>query len=163
MKFFINKYHSHEITTYMGVMCKSTTTSVCDRHLSFCTWPGLCLEKKKQTTSVIPEQQSSSSWLQIKDDPCHTARDIITLLPVLLLAPLSLPSLLLLSSLCFAFIYLPMKSPQPKTLPLGSEKANIMPLGAFQAGSSGHISLWGHSQVPPGFPSAPSACQPGSR
>lgn len=45
MKLLFSKYHSHEITEYTGVMSKSTTTSVCDRHSSSCTWPGLSLEK----------------------------------------------------------------------------------------------------------------------
>lgn len=46
MKSVLIKNHSCEITIYMGVMHKSTTTSVCDGHVSFCTWPGVCLEKK---------------------------------------------------------------------------------------------------------------------
>jgi len=84
-------------------------------------------------------QQSCSSWLQLKGDPCHIARDIITLLPVPLLAPLSLPSPPLLSSFRFAFAPLPIKSPQLKSVPLGSERANAVPLGEFQVGSLGHI------------------------
>jgi len=45
MKLLFSKFHSHEITAYIDVMRKSTTTSVCERHSSFCTWPGLRLEK----------------------------------------------------------------------------------------------------------------------
>lgn len=75
----------------MGVMHESTTTSVCDGHVSFYTWPGLCLEKNDWKVSLV--QHSCSSWLQLKDGFVPLPdREVITLVPVLFLAPVSLPS-----------------------------------------------------------------------
>lgn len=47
MESLLIKSRSCEITIDIGAMHKSATTSVCDGHGSFCTWPGVYLEENK--------------------------------------------------------------------------------------------------------------------